>query len=90
MFTLSRVHKIFIYSLQTQMGMFGGMPPMPNMMPPYNFQRGPPYPPYQMVSTVNYSTRLWIYSFCTNPLLNLPHEQEQEKYISKCCISFKF
>nr|XP_022305782.1 insulin-like growth factor 2 mRNA-binding protein 2 isoform X1 [Crassostrea virginica] len=32
----------------TQMGMFGGMPPMPNMMPPYNFQRGPPYPPYQM------------------------------------------
>lgn len=34
------------------MGMFGGMPPMPNMMPPYNFQRGPPYPPYQMVSTL--------------------------------------
>ncbi|XP_061186092.1 insulin-like growth factor 2 mRNA-binding protein 2 isoform X2 [Saccostrea echinata] len=32
----------------TQMGMFGGMPPMPNMMPPYNYQRGPSYPPYQM------------------------------------------
>ncbi|XP_048754622.2 insulin-like growth factor 2 mRNA-binding protein 2 isoform X2 [Ostrea edulis] len=32
----------------TQMGMFGGMPPMPNMMPQYNYQRQPHYPPYQM------------------------------------------
>lgn len=44
------INRTLVSSFQTQMGMFGGMPPMPNMMPPYNFQRGPPYPPYQMVS----------------------------------------